>query len=299
MRLWVRGRLAGNIPVIWHSAMTRANTRTRPPGPRSDMRIATTSAGLGVILSLALSSHGHGQEDAETLAEAFFGGRNHAPWQAASTCPGENAFNDAVVESLIRTRPPHQTRELINSWGLVPECRLDQLLEWAGRATRILTYRPYASSLARAVLSWDSISGLEVLYDAATDPAVPGEARGGYQVAVYRRLGIDEQTDLYIDTFRRGLQEGLYQGVGMRYMFDGPDPADVAIRVVSAALDDHDNPRAPRVLGRVLGVVTGLDRFGPDERRRVWIAIERRLDSLPPDLRRDMAAYEDVLVPGE
>lgn len=237
-------------------------------------------------------------QTAEQVADGFFQGRNWAPSEAISSCPGIDPMNDAIVAALVRPRPESQTRELTNRWGIVPDCRVDQILAWCAQATRVLTNGPSAASLARLAEQLDSERGLRVVRAAAVDAVVPPEARGAYQLAAFPDLSPDDQADLYIETFRLGLQEGVYQGVGLRYAFDGPDPTGTAIRLLSAVLEDDGNPRAHDVFGRVMGVVTGLERFGPDDHSRVWAFFEGHLASASPAMREAILSYEAELRPG-
>lgn len=262
------------------------------------MRITQKIASFALLLAAASPGLAQERESAEQIADAFFQGRNHAAAEAVATCPGDDSRSDAIMASLTRPRPEEQTRQLTSRWGVVPECRLGEVLAWAEQATQVLTGRAYAASLSRTVLALDSVQGLRLLREAASDPLVPPEARGAYQLAIYDKLSLADQTNLYIDTFRAGLQVGRYRSVGMRYLFDGSDPAGAAIQIISAVLEDAGNVRASDVLGRVMGVVTSLDRFGPSERLRIWSEMERHLESVPPTMRTQLLAYEELLKSG-
>jgi len=260
------------------------------------MRVRTASLNVGLtwLLTAVAPVVAQDREGAARIAEEFFQGRILAAAQAASTCPGVDGRSDAVMAALTRPRIEAETAQLTTLWGAVPDCRVDELLRWSDQATRILTGRTNALALSRTILRLDSVRGARLLRAAATSPSVPADARGGYQTAVYRLLPIDDQASLYLETFHLGLQEGPYQSIGLRYAFEGPDPAGTAIRILTAVLADYENARAPDVLGRVMGVVS-LGRFGSAERLRIWTELERHLDSLPPELRSDIEAYEDML----
>jgi hypothetical protein len=230
------------------------------------------------------------QDEAEQIVEAFFENRNRAPWQATSTCPGEDALNDAIMAVLMRPRPEEETRLLGTSWGIVPECRANQILGWYDRAFGIITSDASARSFARRVLKINQ--GLRLLRRAAADPSVPDEARGAYQSAVYWRLSRAEQEELFIQTFRQELQVGLYRRTGMQHLFGGPDPTGAAVRILSEVLEHPDNDQAPYVLGVVLNIAVSPRGFRPQDRQRIWDLLEPRLNSLPPEMRSAIESYE-------
>jgi hypothetical protein len=254
---------------------------------------------LGVFLG-GTDAFAQDQNEAERVVEAFFQSGNTAPWEAMSSCPGEDARKDSIMVALTRPRPEQDTRRLVTAWGSVPECRKGQVLAWSEQATRIIVHDSYARALAWKVLALDSVAGLAVLQRAAADPLVPVEARGGYQIEVFWRLSLAEQEDLFIETFRQGLQVGDYPNMSLGNLLFGPDAGDRAARLVSAVMDHAGNERATYVLGTVLGSVTAFsrERFSHQERLRIWAIMEPRVGSLPPDMRRIIESHEAELKRG-
>jgi hypothetical protein len=262
------------------------------------MRIATACTGLVVVFLGASPALAQDQDEAERIVEAFFQSWTTAPWRAMSTCPGEDALNDAVMAGLTRPRPEHETRQLISSWGHVPECRVDQILDWSEQTSRIITNGSHAASLARNVLDVDSAQGLRFLRRAATDPSVPDEARGAYQSAVYWRLSRAEQLDIWLETFRQELQVGLYRRTGMEHLFGPPDATDRVIRILSEVLERPELDQAGYIVGAVLSSVVNLDGFGPQDRQRIWDFLAPRRAALPPEMRSAVESYEADLRAG-
>jgi hypothetical protein len=264
------------------------------------MRIAAACTGLVVVLLGASPALAQDQDEAGRIVEAFFQNKNYAPAAATFKCPGDDALSDAVMVLLTRPRPEPETRRLVTAWGYVPECRVDQILGWSEQASRIITNGTYAASLARKVLDVDSVQGLRLLRRAAADPTVPDEGRGAYQSAVYWRLSRAEQEELYIETFREGLQVGDYRNTSLGNLLYGPDAANAAMRLLSEVLEDPHNERSSYVVGVVLGVVTtyGRERFGPQDRQRIWDLMEPHLESLPPEMRSGIESSEADLKAG-
>jgi hypothetical protein len=262
------------------------------------MRIAAACTGVVAVLLGVSNALAQEQDEAERVVEAFFENKNYAAAEASSKCPGDDALSDAVMLALTRPRPEDEMRRLVNAWGYVPECRVDQILDWSVQASRIISNASYAGSLARKVLSVDSVQGLRLLRNAATDPSVPHEARGAYQRAVYYKLSLADQTDLYIETFRGDLQAGLYPHVGLQYVFRGPEPSRTAVRILSAVLERPELDQAGYILAAVLSSVVNLDGFGPQDRQRIWDLMEPRLESLPPEMRSAIESYEADLKAG-
>jgi hypothetical protein len=265
------------------------------------MRISAACTALVALFLGTSQALGQDRNESDRLVEAFFENRNYAPpSQAVKSCPGDDALSDAVMASLTRPRPAEETRRLINAWGYVPECRVREILDWCQQASRIIDNELYAASLARKVMSVDSVQGLPLLRSAAADPLVPDEARGAYQVAVYYRLSTAELEQLFIETFRGELQAGMYLNMALGGLVTGPGAEEVAPRLVAEMLEHPLNEGAPRFLGVILNVVTTSERerFSDAERERIWALIEPYLDSLPPDMREGVESYEADLKAG-
>jgi hypothetical protein len=264
----------------------------------TDVRIAAAWTGVVVLFLGASPALAQDQDDPDRIVEAFFQSWTTAPWRAISTCPGEDALNDAIMAGLMRPRSEAETRQLSSSWSYVPECRVDQILDWSDQASRIITNRTYAASLARNVLDVDSVQGLRLLRRAAADPSVPDEARGAYQSAVYWRLSRAEQLDLWLETFRQELQVGMYRTTGMQHLFGPPDATDRVIRLLSEVLERPELDQAGYIVGAVLSSVVNLGGFGPQDRQRIWDFLEPRLESVPSEIRSAIESYEADLKAG-
>lgn len=242
-------------------------------------------------------------EDVEEVVRAFFEGRNLlGPGLASVTCPGEDAFNDAVVEAFMRPRPLEEVVRLAGGWGYVPPCRADQILGWyEAHAIPVFRDETNARLMAQRMMYMDSTTTIRILRRAAVDPSIPDGGRGGYQRFVFWRLDGQEQVDLYIETFEKGIQAGLYPNLSLGRLVLRPDegPAN-AMRLLSAVLRYPENDQASRILGVVLSVATSEERdvFGPSDRRRIWDLLEPDLGRLPPHMREAVESYEELLKAG-
>lgn len=261
------------------------------------------SLALGALAILAPpAALAQAPEDVEEVVRAFFEGRNLAPGLAAFTCPGEDAFNDAVVEAFIRPRPLEEVVRLAGGWSYVPPCRADQILGWyEAHAVPVFGSEGNAWLMAHRMLDMDSATTIRILRRAAVDPSIPDGGRGGYQRFVFWRLDGQEQVDLYIETFEKGIQAGLYPNLSLGRLVLRPDegPAN-ALRLLSGVLRYPENAQASRILGVVLSVATSEERdvFSPSDRRRIWDLLEPNLGRLPPPMREAIESHEVLLKAG-
>lgn len=263
------------------------------------MRIAMAVMVLTLSFSMASSAFAQEPTEAERIVEAYFQNQNYAASQAAFTCPGDDPVSDSVMELLSRPRSEVETMRLLPSWGGAAPCRVEQILGWYVHAARVIRTRIDARVLARGVLAVDAGGGTEVLRSAATDGSVRAPARGAYQEAVFGRLNVEEQVDLYVETLIADLQAGDYPNVGLEHAFDGPDPARTTLDLVAKLAAVPNEARAAAVIGRVLSVVVYDSRkFGPTVRRDIWTELEASLPSLPTGIREVVESYGSRLTSG-